>query len=93
LRSSSTVSTVGNRRGQINLSLSSLSQVNNMAYYRDLQTSCEAKGCQKWAVLEVLDVKGRPHGKFCRECGRRTILRLNRQEEEENARRKSVSRR
>jgi hypothetical protein len=69
-----------------------------MAYYRDLQTACWAGGCVKWAVTEVFGKDGMSKGYYCRECCRRTILRLNREEEqrdkeEKNARRKSVSRR
>lgn len=51
-----------------------------LAWLNDLQIACQAEGCRKWAIVELItrDGTGRfavnvPRGKFCRACGRRKL--------------------
>jgi hypothetical protein len=48
------------------------------AYLVDLQTACQAAGCRKWATVELFYKCSL--GKFCRECGRRKLAKVEAEE-------------
>jgi hypothetical protein len=53
---------------------------------RDLQIACEADGCRKWTVVQLMTVTApgtwTAGGKFCKECGRRKLKKAERAAEE-----------
>ncbi len=54
-----------------------------MAYLKPMP-GCQASGCKKPAVVQLIDRKNGVHGHFCKNCGSRGLIRLLKQEQVED---------
>lgn len=52
-----------------------------MAYLKELRTHCEASGCMKGASVELFNNRNSSMGKFCKACGHRKHIALQKAEE------------
>jgi hypothetical protein len=50
------------------------------AHLAEIYDHCEAEGCWKPAVVELLDRYDVPQGRFCKLCGTRALARLKKEE-------------
>lgn len=53
-----------------------------MAYMRPIQEKCDMAGCQRRPHVEVFNDRNASCGQFCRQHGRDTVNRLNREKDQ-----------